>query len=159
MSGRFRHWLYTWFNQSEYPHPCIDGECSYWIRGNEICPETGTPHLQCYLALKSPKSFKTLQKMLGRSSNLQPIAGTPEENITYCSKDGDFTEFGKRPQDTGKAGGQATKDKYANTKLLAQAGKLEEIDPGHYIKHYSTLKKIERDFQKIPPDLNWVAGI
>ncbi len=78
-------------------------ECDVWqsykaeyiVAGLEICPTTGTPHIQGYFRLKNPKSFKKIKKEFPRAH----ILVATENDITnknYCSKDGKIlTERGE----------------------------------------------------------------
>ena len=58
-----------------------------------------------------------------------------------------------------KKAGDATKSKWATTKELAQAGKLDEIPEDIFIKHYMTLKRIKIDYGKLPPNLEDTSGV
>lgn len=69
---------------------------TYYIVGKEV-GEDGTPHLQGYCRFKNARSLATMKKKLPRA-HLEVIKGTPEQNIVYCSKDGDFEEEGVRPK-------------------------------------------------------------
>jgi hypothetical protein len=53
----------------------------------ELAPNTGTPHLQGFIAFESRKRFSTVKRLLGDSTHLETPRGTPEQNRTYCSKD------------------------------------------------------------------------
>lgn len=70
----------------------------YMIFGKEV-GEKGTKHLQGYVHFATRKRFSTVQKLMGLSKkpHLEAIRGTPEENRKYCSKDGDFWEYGELP--------------------------------------------------------------
>lgn len=61
----------------------------YWVIGKEV-GEQGTPHLQCYFNFKNQKRFSTLKKAVPRA-HWEKARGTVQENLKYCSKDGDFT--------------------------------------------------------------------
>lgn len=73
----------------------------YVIYGLEIAPETGTKHVQGYIQLNEAQRFNYLHKYfnLKRANGLlkfhiEKANGTPEQNIIYCSEDGDFYEYG-----------------------------------------------------------------
>lgn len=90
---RARRWTITLNNWSkeEYDtitHWLISRNCLYII-GKEIGEEKGTPHLQMYIESKNAISNVTLKKIMPRA-NLQKSKGNREQNISYCSKDGDF---------------------------------------------------------------------
>lgn len=70
----------------------------YLCYGNEICPETKRPHEQSFMMLTKRLSFRQVKKLLGEKCRFVPIDGTPAHNIKYCSKDGDFHEWGDPPK-------------------------------------------------------------
>lgn len=81
--------------------PCIpDEDCVYRIQGKETCPETGRRHLQCFAHLRKRVRWQTLHNKYPTLRNLKICKGTPYQNFEYCSKDGDFKEFGVRPKGT-----------------------------------------------------------
>lgn len=53
-------------------------------------------------------------------------------------------------------GGQATADKWKRTRELAMSGDIEDIDDEHFIKYYSTIKRIKAD--NPPPVIDLPAG-
>lgn len=69
-------------------------KCSkIWIVAREICPTTGTPHLQCYVRLENKKRWTTLMNecnALRRASPRLKTKGKDHENINYCRKNGNF---------------------------------------------------------------------
>lgn len=71
--------------------------CKYKCIGFEE-GEQGTPHLQGYIQFHDAVRFGTLKKKLTRA-HLIVARGTPQQNISYCSKDGldNFYEFGEPP--------------------------------------------------------------
>lgn len=79
----------------------------YWCFGKEV-GENGTPHLQGYLEFPNDQKLrisaaqKRLQDEGLNGFAILPARGTAQQNITYCSKDGDFVEFGERPKGQGK---------------------------------------------------------
>lgn len=70
---------------------------TYFIYGNEICPDTGRAHLQYYVEFRTQKRFRTIKKAYPQL-HFESRDGTPLEAIDYCKKDGDWTEWGKQSQ-------------------------------------------------------------
>lgn len=87
----------------------------FMIYGKETGEETGTPHLQGYMEFNAPVYRTTLRKQLQRAY-LEPAKGSQEENIEYCSKQGQVDEFGSR---TGKRRSEK-KDKNEETRILLE---------------------------------------
>jgi len=52
-----------------------------------------------------------------------------------------------------KKGAAATAAKWKRTREMAISGEFDEIDDDHFVQHYSTLRKINKDFAKRPPNL------
>lgn len=72
---------------------------SYLCWGVESAPTTGTVHLQGYCYFENAKSLKSALRVLGCGrAHMEVARGSPEQNRTYCSKEGAFTEFGALPQ-------------------------------------------------------------
>jgi len=91
-------WVYTIPNYTTLDH-IPDAMCKYRIQGEEICPTTGTPHLQCYVNLIKEVRWKAFTKAYPQARNVQKAKGSPYSNFVYCSKDGNFKEFGIRPKE------------------------------------------------------------
>jgi len=61
--------------------------------------EEGTPHLQGFICFKNPKTYSALKNIPGFSRmHFESMKGTVDQNITYCSKQGDYEEYGVKPQ-------------------------------------------------------------
>jgi len=73
-----------------------DPRFAYAVVGREVAPTTGTPHLQGYVRLRSRIRFASLRALLPQC-HLSRARGTPQQNFDYCSKDGNFDEWGTRP--------------------------------------------------------------
>lgn len=118
-------------------------ECKYLIYGKEIAPTTGTPHLQGYVYFNNPRTVRSLIKKL-YGFHIEVAKGTPEQNITYCKKDGDFFESGVPPMSQEEKGNKGL-EYWQQQKTLAQSGDIEKCDPKLYLTHYRTLKAIAFD--------------
>lgn len=100
-----RDWCFTYNNYTEEGEKQLKEASifTYIIFGHEICPTTGTPHLQGYFEMKDAKTVTALtKKYLPKGVRLDRAKGTAEENKKYCSKEGkDIFEKGK-PKEQGK---------------------------------------------------------
>lgn len=70
----------------------------YLIFGREV-GASGTRHLQGFVSFKSRRRFAYVRSVLGEQCHVEKAKGTPGDNRTYCSKEGDFEEFGEAPPD------------------------------------------------------------
>lgn len=134
----------------------------YLVFGKELAPETGTPHLQGFVQYETVKTFEWVQKALPHGTHIEPAKGRPDQAADYCRKDGDFTEFGKRPTSP-KQNGENEKKRYERAWALAKEGKVEEIDADIRMRLYGTIKKIRSDYQQVPDsltefDFHWYYG-
>lgn len=96
-----RGWCFTLNNYTEddvtrlqQPNEAV----AYICFGKEIAPSTGTPHLQGYVFLCNPRGMSGVKKLIGKTAHIAYANGTPDDNVKYCSKEGDFYERGERPQ-------------------------------------------------------------
>ena len=96
--SRSRGYCYTLPNYTETDHDqLLKVDTSFTVIGKEICPTTGTPHLQCYFYFKNVKSFKVVQKLLGKG-HIEAAKGTCLQNFDYCKKGGSYRVVGLLPQ-------------------------------------------------------------
>lgn len=86
--------LNNW-TQEEYDHIVGYDNYVYLIIGKEVGKEKGTPHLQGFMQLKKKKRWGAFKKEIGQRVSFQFCKGNAKENIAYCSKDGDFREWGE----------------------------------------------------------------
>jgi len=74
-----------------------ESQVVYAIFGREVAPETGTPHLQGYVKFKNPKTFTAIRTYISLRARVDTAKGSCAQNQKYCSKEGDFEEFGTLP--------------------------------------------------------------
>lgn len=128
----------------------------YLIVGREV-GEEGTPHLQCYIYFQNAVIFDSLKKHFPRA-HIEACRGTPDQNIAYCSKGGDFSVYGTVPIST-KRKGEMGKEYWDNILDKAKKGKFEDLDSDVVIRHYRTLRAIEKDFMPPVGDADDTTGI
>lgn len=93
-----KRWTMRWSNYpSEWKEKVVpefqDHGCRGYVIGEEICPSTGTPHLQGYGEFNDKirwSEFKSLPKGI----EWQAAKGTKAQNMIYCSKEGKFISSG-----------------------------------------------------------------
>jgi len=72
--------------------PKFQENCKIACFSKEICPTTGTPHLQGYLEFhkkKRPLSLQLTKRIHWGDKYGKPAVGTRQENIDYCEKWGE----------------------------------------------------------------------
>jgi hypothetical protein len=74
----------------------IQTEIQYLIIGKEIGEENNIPHLQCFVQFKKRLRFSQVKNFVGPRAHIEVARGSSGENFVYCSKDGDYQEFGTR---------------------------------------------------------------
>lgn len=132
--SRCHGWTFTSFaTESE---PVFDeGIHEYIIYGRETCPNTGRQHFQGYVYFKERRRLPYLKKWIP-SGHFEAAKGTPEQNKVYCSKDGDFKEYGRLPRS--KSGGSAFKDVLTKAEHGDIAGIKEEY-PGIFLRYKTNI--------------------
>jgi len=111
---------------------------------------SGTRHLQGYIALQNACTRKQLSQRI-TGAYLEPAKGCPDDNVRYCSKEGDFHERGIKPMSQkrkGEAGAEAAAERWK----LAREGKFEELPP-EQIKTYESINS-----QALVPDTDVYLG-
>lgn len=151
--GRARGWCFT-ANLKEKPDSLDNIKsnllklyntlgCGYTIGGLERAPTTGTYHVQGYVFHKNKISGSRLitvvQTIFGQKPHIEPARGTPQENQTYCSKDGSYFEFGELPK-------QGSRSDLASLAEAIIAGEsLTDIaadNPSDYIRYHGGIKAL-----------------
>lgn len=95
--GRHRAWCITVNNYNIEDINMIKGMIyKYLIIGDEK-GEKETPHLQCYINLCNPKSFKAMKTAIPRG-HIEIARGSAEDNRKYCSKEKILFEDGEMPK-------------------------------------------------------------
>jgi len=93
----------TWNNYSESEliefKEWTEQECTYGIIAQEVCPKTGTAHLQWCVTTKKAMRFEAFKKIFPKCHIEVPLHLAKSRN--YCKKDGNFwehdiTEQGRR---------------------------------------------------------------
>lgn len=139
----------------------------FLIFGLELAPETGTKHVQGYIQLNEAQRFKYLHKYfnLQRDNKLfrfhiDIANGTPEQNINYCSKDGDFYQYGT-PVSQGKRTDMIVikelvkeNPKQLNEVIDERANNLQQLKFAQSIQQFY-LKNRDPNY---PPKVFWIFG-
>lgn len=98
-TARARQWVFTLNNYTEKEVEHLkDADAKYIAWGYENAPETGTPHLQGFVYFYKQLRFKKAREAIGLRARIAVMKSTLEQNIEYCSKEGNFYEQGERPK-------------------------------------------------------------
>ena len=153
VNKRHREYCFTWFLGKNPDFIALVahlrtqwnlGLFKYLIFGHEICPETKRPHLQGFMWLTHAKSMASLQKKLpGIHLITKSKYSTQQQNREYCSKDGDFEEYGT-PQKQGKRN-----DIHTIKDIIEDGGTM--IDVIEHATSYQSLKTAELLMKYIQP--------
>lgn len=71
-------------------------QVKYLVFGREK-GEQGTPHLQGYVSFGKRLAFSKVKDLLPQGAHIESAKGSPQQNRKYCTKEGDFEEFGDVP--------------------------------------------------------------
>ncbi len=64
--------------------------------GNETCPETGKKHQQGFMQFSERVRMTQIKKLINdKAIHLEVTKGSYEDNKKYCSKEGDYQEYGE----------------------------------------------------------------
>lgn len=97
-NSRSRGWAWTLNNYTEVEVTELDNiVCDYIIYGKESGADKHTPHLQGYIYFKNAISFSSIKKKLPKRCHIEPANGSPQQNVAYCSKEGDTKVRGTQP--------------------------------------------------------------
>lgn len=122
-----RRWIFTLNNYTETDLTEIPSwDVRYVKFGKETCPSTGTPHLQGFCIMHVEARLSKMKK-IHPTAHWTLMKGSLESNHQYCSKEGDWYEYGDPPV-TQAQKGQDEKEKWANIRKLAKEGNFDELD-------------------------------
>lgn len=137
-----KSWCFTINNYTDNDIKLLKGmKYKYIILGDEICPTTGTPHIQGYVYFRSDRDFTAIKKDMPRAS-ISKCKGNSEQNITYCKKTNNILfEDGEQPSQ-----GTRTDLEEVKNDILEGRTTSEDIainNPMVYHQYARTLTKIE----------------
>lgn len=165
MNVKSRNWCFTLNNYTDDDIARLNANVNvvrYMIYGKEV-GEAGTPHLQGFFCLPNAVRFPTAKNVVGERAHLEVARGSVEQNVEYCSKQGDVFEVGDRPLSP-KEKGAKEKRRYEEAWDAAINGNIEDVDADIRVRHYNTLKKIrldkvaERDLTDTTAEMLWYYG-
>ena len=172
--AKYRRWTFTINNYKAVPTGLPNNvQTKYLCYGKEVGKQTETPHLQGFVEFKYQVYHPHRFFLDCGHGYFQPTRGTVQENIDYCAKDGDFHEFGKRPQDRnqqghhgargGARGGEMEKARWEAAWAAAKEGRIEDIPADIRSRYLSTWLRVKSMNLPKPEDLDnldnlWIHG-
>lgn len=134
-----KRWCFTLNNWCAAEYQAMENwEYKYLVVGREV-GQNGTPHLQGYVVFDKRKRLSGVKKLQARA-HWEVAKGTTEQNLAYCSKEGDYTEYGTRPL-TQAEKGDKEKERWKEIIQQATDGTLREENPKMYFLHRNTADK------------------
>lgn len=136
---------------------------AYLIQGREICPSTGTPHIQGFIHFKTQRHLGGLKEICRRTTWLPKAKkSTFAQAANYCKKEGNFIEFGTLPR-------KGARTDILDLKAAAAAGDkkhvLFEKFGETYLKYsraidsvifsYRTAQRIEKGYIHLNVIIHW----
>ncbi|QMW68657.1 replication-associated protein [Crucivirus-102] len=96
-----KYWAFTLFYLDDVMVETVETHlkpvCDKYVIGREVCPTTGRKHLQGFIALKGKgKRFSQVRDLIKCEWHLEPCNGSEEQNIKYCSKEGNYVKHGMK---------------------------------------------------------------
>jgi len=129
-------------------------DLQYIVIGEEICPDTKKLHWQIFFYKKNASTKSAVIKLL-KPRHIENIKGTPEQNITYCTKDQKIIlERGIPPKKQGE------RTDLAELAVMIKENKslleIFEKQPGNFLRYH---KSIERAKQLYKTKRNWEMNV
>lgn len=140
---KYRRYCFTVNNWTEAHVDIIKSwNTSYCIIGSEICPTTGTPHLQCYVQLVCGRTFSGMCRSL-KGGHMILAKGDDWQNADYCSKCENVI------WESGKPNNQGQRTDLLEIKNSIMAGatvfSIRQENPMLYHQYGRTLNQLEDD--------------
>lgn len=156
--SKYRNFRFTWNNYPDDVSPASFPDHVYLIYGKEIAPTTGTPHLQGHIVFQNPRSLSGVIKSMKGCHVLVGKDELVDYSLTYCEKDGDYTESGVRPK-TRKQKGELGAVAYDQAWALAKAGRIDEIANPLRTRYYNTYLQVQKNYLVEPPEAPDTTGV
>lgn len=97
--SRFVFTLNNWSETEWIQLKTLEHMTTWGILGKETAPVTGTKHIQGACTVGKQVALSTIKKWPGLArAHIEEMKGSPLDSQKYCSKEGDFYEWGKKPK-------------------------------------------------------------
>lgn len=152
--ARARNWTATINNYTDDDVQSLDNlAVGYIIYGKEVGEENNTPHLQIYIQFLTRMRWRAVANLLPRA-HIEVARGSAEQNRTYCSKEGNFTERGDMKRKGERSDlNNIRQDALENgMRSVTRYGNLQQIRVAEKFLKYN---EEPRDWQ---PHVVWIHG-
>lgn len=152
MPSGARYWCFTLNNYSPEDECLLANLCSsnpdfaYVGYGREQA-QSGTRHLQGFFELRKRVRCSVLKAHLGARFHLEVRKGSFEQNVEYCSKEGDFQSWGERVS----VGQGKRSDLDAVARDLRSGSRILDVaseHPSAFIRYSRGIREYARLFQR-----------
>ena len=128
-----RNFTFTWNNYPlEHQEKLFALKHNYIVYGKKV-GKLGTPHLQGTIVFLTQKTEKAVRKLMP-GCHIEYCADLPT-SITYCKKDGSFTEWGTAPK-TPQIKGMDEQERWKRIRQACEDNNTDEVDPKTRFKMY-----------------------
>lgn len=157
---RSRAWCFTLNNPTEEEGTALmdkieitvkRGHLAYAIVGNEE-GKSGTNHLQGYCYFHNPRNWSFFKKIC-MGIHLELAKGSPKDNQTYCSKEGEFIEWGVLPI------GMGHRTDLDELKKAVLSGSIQDPKDVWLNTNPQTHRYIEKGVQLYAKKRDWVPTV
>lgn len=152
MPNGAKNWTITLNN---YVTPCLEFDSEhmqYLICGEEVGKE-GTPHLQGYVQFKKRKTLSKVKDFFV-GAHLEIARGKPEQNVTYCSKDGKYHDHGVCSKGQG-----ARNDLNDIKEIIDEGGTWNDIRDSHYSHSIRYRRALLEDIEDRKSHRTWATEL
>lgn len=155
-----KNWCFTLNNPPKTNLDCKNDECigfipdemSYIVQGRET-GDKGTHHLQGFVAFHKLRRLNNVKRILP-GAHWEVCKGNPDQNRTYCIKDGDFCEHGVVPK---KAGHRTDIDSLHET--IRTGSSIDQIVDNHFGLFLKYPRAIDRAIDLYRGDRSWPMSV
>lgn len=152
MSDRVRNICITINNWTPEDYENLQSlDYKYMIIGKE--GKDATPHLQCYLQMNNKCRPSSIYKKIPKA-HVEEAKSTPENNIEYCKKEGDFQEFGDQKQ----SGKRTDLDHMRQLALTDGMRAVTRTANYAQIKTVENFMSYNEEPRKWKPNIFWIYG-
>ena len=142
MVKKSRLWCFTNYDlEFDYGKYLEETTATYIAVGREKCPTTGKEHDQGWVYFEGQRgSVKGVAKQLN-NAHVEMCRGNIDQQEDYCSKDGEYREFGVKPKPGARTDLDGVRDDIMAGKTCVDD--LAVQNPAMYHQYGRTLNKLE----------------